>query len=184
MDCTEDAVCVFLLKMSCLSSGSQDAAHDMDTLQRHKVSTDGSVEQAWPFYVVVCVCGDVRSEIRTVHFLARRALLMWCGDSVAQKREWLQRLSALALTHQTDVTAPLCSSCSQAAAHIAASAVSGWWIRERSQIPSLSRWNRRNKKKTLNNRINRKSRGNVIRTLKTDSNLRTLLSTAIHLINH
>lgn len=76
MDCTEDAVCMFLLKMSCLSSGSQDAAHDMDTLQRHKVSTDGSVEQAWPFYVVVCVCGDVRSEIRTVHFLARRALLM------------------------------------------------------------------------------------------------------------
>lgn len=49
---------------SCLSphrvvsafSASQDAAHDIDTLQRYKVSTDGSIERACPCLVVMaCV---------------------------------------------------------------------------------------------------------------------------------
>lgn len=37
-------------------SASQDAAHDIDTLQRFKVSTEGSIEQACPCLVVIaCV---------------------------------------------------------------------------------------------------------------------------------
>lgn len=105
-------------------AASQDAAHDIDTLLRHKVSTVGSMRRACPCLAARLMCGDMRLAAGA-RVRAPSSQHTWRSCATRAVTLWLTRGSQSTITARLplslrvgDVRPPsLCSGCSRPPAY-------------------------------------------------------------------